>query len=186
MDVGSETNVIGKIPANVVRIIVDYDFIAVPIPVTAIADVVGRHAEEESTKPKAFRASSTQMPNMSAADLTRKVSVLPRMIEMVVSIVTARIVTDPLVIRVHVRCLGMARLVFECGPVLSRLTTAICVARSWCGMRHRRRAMRGNMAAANFIAVCWRRFVAALGFVATALRAFVAVLLGKNDNGADQ
>jgi hypothetical protein len=118
MAVGSQAWVIGKVPARVIRVVVEYDIVAVPIPVSAIADIVGRYGEVVSAKPKAVRTASTDAPNVAAADFAREMSVLPGTIEMIVRVVAARIVTDPLVIRMHVRRLGVARLVTKRATVL--------------------------------------------------------------------
>ena len=87
VDVGSQANVVGKVPANVIRIIVEDDLIGGPIPVAAVADVIGRYAEVESAEPEAARTASAETPDVSAANLTGKVSVLPGMVEMIVRIV---------------------------------------------------------------------------------------------------
>jgi hypothetical protein len=55
-------------------------------------------------------------------------------------------------------------------------------------MLYRRGAVRGNVAASNFMTTARRRLMATgwSSFVAAALRTFVPVLLGKSHNGADQ
>jgi len=186
--VGPQANVVGKVPANVIRIVVEYDLVGVPIPIGAVAEVVGRYAEEESAEPEAAGTASAEMPDVSAANLTRKMSVLPGMVKTVVRVVSACIVTDPLIIRVHVRCLGMAWLVSKRRMALSRLTSAIFGVRSRSGSRtlyrsgtfYRSGAVRGDVAASNFMTTGWRCLMG------SALPAFVATLLGKSQNGADQ
>lgn len=113
MDVGAEANVVGKVPAVVVGVFVDNDIVTVPEPVAAEADVVGGDAEIESAEPKAIRAASAEVPDMAAAEAASKVAVLPGMVEVVVDIVMAGIVTDPFAVGVNVRHVGMASLVVE-------------------------------------------------------------------------
>jgi hypothetical protein len=79
-----------------VGVFIDDDIVAVPKPVAAEADVVGRYAEIETTKPEAVGPAARQMPDMPAPESAREAPVFPGMIEMVVRIVGSGIVADPL------------------------------------------------------------------------------------------
>jgi hypothetical protein len=179
VDVGSEADVIGEVPAFVVRVVIDYDLIGVPIPATGVAVIVGRDAPEESVKPEALGTSSSEMPNMSAADSPVEASVFPGTVEMIVSIVAPGVMPDPAIIRVYVRSLGMSWLVAERRPV--RSWSAVVVATAvvnmvvttvWRRSGMRRGAARGNMAAADVMTA--------------ALPSLVASLLGKSCDRTDQ
>jgi hypothetical protein len=50
---------------------------------------------------------------MPAAEAARKVTMLPRMIDMVARIMATRVVPDPLIVRVNVGSVRMPRLVIE-------------------------------------------------------------------------
>src|SRR5271167_1459087 len=52
MDVGSEAHVVGQVPAIVVRILVDNDVVAGPIPITAESKVDRGNAPVPSAKPE--------------------------------------------------------------------------------------------------------------------------------------
>jgi len=113
VNVGSEADVVGQIPAWVIRVIVDYDVIGSPIPIGTVAEVIGSYAEVESAKPEAARAATADAPDMSGTDFAGEVSVLPGMVEMIMSIIAPGAMADPLSIGVNVRSLGMTGLVFE-------------------------------------------------------------------------
>jgi len=99
----------------VVRIVIDNNIVAVPQPVVAEADVIRGNAEIEAAG---------------------KASVLPGMIEVVVRIIGAGVVANPLAVSVDVRRIGMAGLVVKVTGFLSGR-----------GMRsvHWRWAMGGNV-----------------------------------------
>jgi hypothetical protein len=77
MNVGSEPDVVGEVPAVVVGVFVDHDIVAIPKPVAAEADIVGSDAEIESAEPKAIRAASAEVPDAAATEAAGKVAVLP-------------------------------------------------------------------------------------------------------------
>lgn len=165
MDVGSEADVIGKIPADVIWIVVEDDVIGRPVPAGAVVEIVRCDAEEISTEPEAHRTASGKTPDMSAAGFTGKMSVLPRVVKMIIRVVRACIVADPLIVGVHVRRFGMAFLLVDCRPPL-------CLG-GWSGMLSRRGTVAGNVATANLILRVRRRSI-------------MAPLLAKSHDGADQ
>jgi hypothetical protein len=121
VDIGPETDVVGEVPAVVIRVVVDYDLIGAPIPVTAVAEIVRRYAEEESVKPEAVGASSAKAPDVPAANSTRKASIRPGTIEMIMRVTASRVMANPLVTpRVYVRSIGMAPFVAVRRPIFGR------------------------------------------------------------------
>ena len=58
VDVGAQPDVIGEIPANVIRVFIDYDLIGVPVPAIAVTDVVRSHTKIETAKPEAAWSAS--------------------------------------------------------------------------------------------------------------------------------
>jgi hypothetical protein len=97
MDVGAQPHVIGEIPADVIRVFIDYDLIRVPVPVIAVTNVVGSHTKIETAEPKPAWSASRKMPYMAFAKATGKATVLPRMTEMVVWVIAPRVVSNPLI-----------------------------------------------------------------------------------------
>ena len=120
MNVGAQPDVVGKVPAVVVGIVVDHDVIIIPIPVIAIADVEGCDAEIVSAEPEAAGTTAPQTPDMAASDSKRKVAVLPGMVEMEVGVVASCVVADPAIVGMNVRGFGVAGLIAE-GLVLFRM-----------------------------------------------------------------
>ena len=119
-----------------VRIVIDNDIVAVPQPVIAEADVIRGNAEIEAAEPESVRTAAPEMPNVTATEAAGKAAVLPGMIEVVVRIIGAGVVANPLAVSVDVRCIGMAGLVVKVTGFLSGR-----------GMRsvHWRWAMGGNV-----------------------------------------
>jgi hypothetical protein len=94
----------------VIGILIDDDLVGVPEPAIAKGDVVWGDAKEEAAKPKTRRAASCKVPDMVGAESPSEVSVLPRMIKMVVSIVPAGVMPHPL-ITIDVRGVRVAWLI---------------------------------------------------------------------------
>ena len=140
MDVGSQPDIVGEVPAVVVGIFVDDNVIAVPEPIPAEPDVVGCDAEVETAEPEAAGTASSEMPDVAAAETAGEVTVLPGVIDMVVRIVAASVVTDPLAVGVDMRSVGMAGLVGEVRGCLRGCRMGR-TGRSW--------AVRGNVPCAS-------------------------------------
>jgi len=107
VDVRTESHVEGEVPADVVRIVIDHNLVAIPEPAVAKSNVRGSDIEVESAKPEAAGAASRQMPNVALPDATREASVLPGVIEMIVGISLTGVVPNPLAVGVDVRSIGM-------------------------------------------------------------------------------
>jgi hypothetical protein len=148
VDVGAEPHVIGQVPSVVVGVFVDDDLIRIPEPAVAETNVIRRYAEVKAAEPETRRASTDEMPGVTAAKATGKAAVLPRMIEVVVGIVAAGVVTYPLIVRVNVRSVRMPGLVAKCGVLGRRMPVAFY--RSW--------TVGGDVAATSFMR-CTRRWM---------------------------
>jgi hypothetical protein len=96
-----------------IRIIVNHDLIGIPQPAIHVSDIVRRDAEREPAEPKTTGSASTQMPNVSFADTAREMSMLPGMIQVVMCIVSASIMTHPLTIGVNMRRFRMSGFIVE-------------------------------------------------------------------------
>lgn len=138
----AQPNVVGQIPADVVRIVIDDDVVAVPIPIAAITHIVGCNREEKAANAEAPRAAAAQSPYVAATDSSREATVLPRMVEVIMHVRSAGIVPDPtVVLGMHVWCLRMALFVGKCAPLSGR--------RPMRGRVHRGRPMCRNVPAAH-------------------------------------
>ena len=108
VDVGAKPHVVGEVPAIVIRIFVDHDLIGSPVPAIAEGKVNGSDGEVETAEPEALSIAASNAPHMAFAESAGEVTVLPRMFEVIVRIIAARIVANPLVVGVNVRSVGMA------------------------------------------------------------------------------
>jgi hypothetical protein len=110
----SQPDVIAQIPAVVIRILIDHELIGVPKPVVAETNIIVRHGKIETSEPKSAGTASVDPPHMSPAESTGKMSVFPGMIEMIVSVVPAGVMADPLVSsRMNVRSFRVPFLICE-------------------------------------------------------------------------
>jgi len=105
----------------VVGVLINHDLIGVPEPVTTEAVVVWCDAKVKAPEPKTRRAPACKMPDVVRAEPARKVSVLPRMIEMVVRIIPAGVMPNPLTARVDVGGVWVPRLVTKIALFLRRV-----------------------------------------------------------------
>src|SRR5208282_900433 len=109
VDVRAEAHVVGEIPADVIRVVINYDVVRIPQPAVAESDVVRSHVEIETTEPEPAGAAATQVPDVVRAESAGEVAVLPRMIHVVVRIIRAGVMPDPSLALVDVRRIGVAR-----------------------------------------------------------------------------
>jgi hypothetical protein len=119
MNVISQPYVVGEIPANVVIVLINYDLVGIPQPAVSEAEIVWGNAEEEAVKPEALRASSYKPEYMATAKAARKVPMLPGMTEMVVGIIPARVMPDPVAVGVNVRGIWVSSVIIECAVWLT-------------------------------------------------------------------
>ena len=120
VNVGSESHVVGKIPANVIGIIVDDNVVAIPIPVGDKCYISRRDTPVPVIEPEATRSTPYQAPPVRRTETSVKATVLPWLIEVIVAVIAASIMAHPSIAGVNVRGIGMARVVAE--VVLSRMT----------------------------------------------------------------
>jgi hypothetical protein len=79
----------------VVGVFVDDDVVGVPEPSVAVGEVVGGYAEVEATEPEAGWSASAETPDVRGAEAGGEMTVLPGVVEVVVGIVGAAVVADP-------------------------------------------------------------------------------------------
>jgi hypothetical protein len=104
VDVGAEPGVVSQVPTVVVRIFVNDDGIALPIPIANIAVIIRGYAEGETVEPEAIAVPAAETKHVATAKTTCKAAVLPGAIHVIAGIVASRVVANPLVIVVYVRC----------------------------------------------------------------------------------
>ncbi len=131
MDVRAQPGVIGQVPTVMVRIVVDHDLVAIPEP--AVAEVIFERGDlkVEAVEPEALHAPSPEPEDMAAPDAAREASMLPGMIEVIVRIGGAGIMSDPgVVVCMDVRGIRMRRLVAKSAilDALRRAATAAILA----------------------------------------------------------
>jgi hypothetical protein len=87
----------------VIWILINHDLVRIPEPVIAKAVVVWGNAKVEAAKPEALPVPSCKPKDMAGTEPAREAPMLPRMIEMVVRIITAGVMPDPLITAIDVR-----------------------------------------------------------------------------------
>jgi len=96
-----------------IGIVVEDNVVVIPIPIVDIPDIIGRDAEVKAAEPEASGTTAFDPPDMAAANPLREMTMLPRVVKMIVSVVASTVVPDPLVVGMDVRSLRMALLVAE-------------------------------------------------------------------------
>jgi len=99
----------------VIRIVIDDDVIASPVPVTDVAQVKRSDAEVKTAKPETTWIAAHNAPAVCRTETAFEAAMLPGMIEMEAGVVSGVIVADPLTVAVDVRSLGMARFIAKRG-----------------------------------------------------------------------
>lgn len=107
MGVGSGACVVCKIPAGMIRVVVDHDVIRIPEPAIDIAVVVRCDAEVEAAEPESRGAATSQVPVVRGTESADEMTVFPGMVEVIVCVIAASVVADPMVI-VDMRSVGVA------------------------------------------------------------------------------
>jgi len=74
VDVGSQPDVVGKVPANVIGIIVDDDDVRIPEPAITEANVVGSYRKEETAEPEAAGTTASESPHVAATETASEAS----------------------------------------------------------------------------------------------------------------
>ena len=104
MHISAQLSVVSQIPARMIGVVINNNFITAPVPAVAVTSIIGSDAEEESAKAEPVRSAAVQMPRVAATNAAGKTAVFPRMMKMVVRVVSACIVAHPLAIIVHSTC----------------------------------------------------------------------------------
>ena len=91
-----------------VGIFVDHDVVGVPVPVIDESKIKGSDAEVEAAKPETAWATASDAPDMSAAEATVEVAMLPGMVEVEAGIFASGLVSHPLAVVVNMWRFGMA------------------------------------------------------------------------------
>ena len=108
MHISPQPGVISQIPSRMIRIVIDHDIVRVPQPSIHKAVVIRRNTEEEPAEPEPRRPSTPQPPHMRRPKTSRKVPMLPRMVQMIVRIIPPRVMPDPM-IAIDMRSIRMSR-----------------------------------------------------------------------------
>jgi hypothetical protein len=108
VNVSAQPNVVGEVPAIVIRIFVDHDLFTVPQPIIGKAIVFGCNAEIEAIEPETVPTAAREAEDMASPKAAGEPPVFPGAIKMEAGIITARVMADPLIIRVNVRGFRMA------------------------------------------------------------------------------
>jgi hypothetical protein len=127
VDIRAQTHVIGEIPAWMIWVIIKHDVIRIPHPIAAVRDVVRSDGEKPAFNGKPRWAAAMNSPDVVSPHNTREVAALPGMVEMVMRIIAAAIMSDPAVIfgvdvrrfRVPLHVVKLAVFV-SCGCAVSR------------------------------------------------------------------
>jgi len=122
--VGAEPDVVGKVPAVVVGILVDDDLIRIPKPVVGESEIIRSDAEIKATEPEPRGATSGEVEDVAATKAASEPAVLPGMVEVVMGVIAAGIVADPLIVGVDVGRVRMSASVAEVGMFGGRVRIA--------------------------------------------------------------
>ena len=94
-----------------IGVVVDYDLIAIPIPVPCVAQIERSNAEVEAVKPEAVGTASADAPDVTAAEAAGEASMFEGAVEVVASIISPGVVSNPLAVVVNVRRFGVTGLI---------------------------------------------------------------------------
>jgi len=96
----------------VIWVVVQHDVVAVPQPVVGVVVVIGSHAPVKAAEPEAVSAPAFDAINVIATNFAAETSVFPNVVLMIVGVVAAPVMTDPVIaFSMYVRGFGMAWLV---------------------------------------------------------------------------
>jgi hypothetical protein len=99
-----------------IRIVVDYNLVAIPVPVRNIRNIKRRYAPVEVIEPKSIGIAAAKHPYMAPAQPPWEMAMRIRMSLMEMWIVARLVMPDPPVVPVHVRSIWVAR----CITVIAR------------------------------------------------------------------
>src|ERR1700730_6595513 len=90
-----------------IGILIENNGVTIPVPVVNVGKIEWRHAEVKTVKPEAISAAACNTELMSATEPTGKAPMFPCPVHVKPVIVTAHIVSYPLIIRMNVGSIGM-------------------------------------------------------------------------------
>jgi hypothetical protein len=96
-----------------VWVLINHDFIAIPKPIPAEAYIVGSNGEEEAAKPEAARTAALKSEDVAGAKPASEMAVLPGVLQVIVRVITASFMSNPLAVVVNVRRFRVSGLVIE-------------------------------------------------------------------------
>ena len=71
VNISSEANVVGQVPAVVIGIFVDDDVVAIPVPTVAESEIGGRNAPVPSVEPEAIGSAAAEVPSDATVRIRR-------------------------------------------------------------------------------------------------------------------
>ena len=165
-----------------VWIFVNHDGVAVPIPVVDVVIVVGRDAEVKIVEPEAVAIAASKAVFMTAPKTAGETAVFPGTIDVIVLVAAAGFMTDPSVVMMNVRGLGMIGMIAEGTTIILR-TTLLGAAfgrtifrRTWTLIASFGRAIRcAILSGVRWSAARWRRTVCGNMATAYVVRATAAL-----------
>jgi hypothetical protein len=120
MHVRSQASVVGKIPAGVIGIVIDHDWIGIPKPVAHIGQIKRSNAEIPVVEKEPVGSAACKAVGMAASDAAGEMTVLPGMSETEPGIVAGG-VPHPLIVLVNMGRLGVPGLISEIALLLTTL-----------------------------------------------------------------
>src|SRR4029077_8022531 len=91
VSVGAEARIVGEVPARMIRVVVNHDLIARPVPVADDGVIVRKNAPVKVLEPEPFAVSPLQVEYMLGADASGEVTMCPRVIKVEPGVVAARV-----------------------------------------------------------------------------------------------
>jgi hypothetical protein len=118
VDVDAQADIVGKIIAGVVGIFIDHDVVVVPEPIVGIVVVVRCELEVDAADAEPLAAAAAKPPDVLRANAEGEASMFPGMVQMIVLVAAAGVVSHPNIILVDMRGLGMAGLIVKSAPLI--------------------------------------------------------------------
>jgi hypothetical protein len=124
MHVRSQASIVGKIPAGVIGIVIDHDWIGIPKPVAHIGQIKRSNAEIPVVEKEPVGSAACKAVGMAASDAAGEMTVLPGMSETEPGIVAGG-VPHPLIVLVNRGRLGVPGLISEIALLLTTLLVLV-------------------------------------------------------------
>jgi hypothetical protein len=121
MNVSAQARIISEVVAGVIRVFIDHDLVTIPIPIIDEAVVVGRHAEIEAIEPEAVASAAAETENVARPEAAGESAMFPGAVPVDLEACIVAVVSDPLIVGVHVRSVGVAGAVVESALILVTL-----------------------------------------------------------------